>query len=218
MPRNSRRSKGRGYNLPDRHARELLDRLAARRSGLNAFRARANERRTRSERLADDLTRMVGSPIYLIFHVILFAVWIGANMKLIPGLSPYDPFPFGLLTLAMTLEQSLLTIFIIMSQNRNSDISDLRNEIDLQINIIAEEEISKALQMLHHIGEHMGIEEIINDRELLVMEAPLNHSEMEKQTRQELEIANGTTPTEVPVVPPVADVDPGTAALSARPL
>jgi uncharacterized membrane protein len=175
------------YRLPNQSARYLLDRLAERRKTLGTFRAKANERRSRAERIADGLTGVMGSVPFLIFHVCLFAVWLSINLRLIPGLSPYDPFPFGLLTMALTLEQSLLTIFIIMSQNRSSEIADLRNEMDLQINIVAEEEISKALRLLHLIGERLDIAEIINDPDLPLMEQSLDHVEVEKQTRQELD-------------------------------
>lgn len=175
------------YRLPNKSARYLLDRLAERRKTLGTFRAKANERRSRAERVADSLSGLMGSVPFLIFHVCLFTVWLSINLRLIPGLSPFDPFPFGLLTMALTLEQSLLTIFIIMSQNRSSEIADLRNEMDLQINIVAEEEISKALRLLHVIGEHLDITEIINDPDLPLMEQSLDHAEVEKQTRQELD-------------------------------
>ncbi len=175
-----------GYRLPDSSSRQLLDRLTERRQRLGAFRARANERRSKAERIADRLTQVMGSVPFLIFHLVLFMVWLGVNLGIIKILPQYDPFPFGLLTMALTLEQSLLTIFIIMSQNRSAEIADLRNEIDLQVNIVAEEEISKALRLLRLIGEKLDIAEIINDSELSLMEEPLDHAEMEKQTQREL--------------------------------
>jgi uncharacterized membrane protein len=187
--------KGRGYmarhaanyRLPNPYARHLLDRLSERRQSLGAFRAKANERRSRAERFADQLTGMMGSLPFLIFHLCLFVVWLSANLGLIPFIKPYDPFPFGLLTMALTLEQSLLTIFIIMSQNRSSEIADLRTEVDLQVNIVAEEEISKALQLLQVIARKLDIPEIVNDPELALMMQPLDPVELEKQTRQELD-------------------------------
>jgi uncharacterized membrane protein len=113
-------------------------------------------------------------------------LWFGINLRLITIAQPFDSYPFGLLTMILTLEQSLLTIFIIISQNRSADLAELRNEIDLQINVLAEEEISKALRLLHLIGEKLDIDEIINDGELKVMETSLDHEAMEKETLQEL--------------------------------
>ncbi|MEP7288379.1 MAG: DUF1003 domain-containing protein [Chloroflexota bacterium] len=200
------------HRLPDQTALDLLDRLTERRKTLGSFRIRANERRTIIERAADRLTGIMGSAPFLIFHIGLFFVWITYNLHLLPVGTPYDPFPFGLLTLAMTLEQSLLTIFIIMSQNRTADISDLRNEIDLQINMVAEEEISKALKMLRLIGEHLEIAEIMNDPEIRVMEKSLDHAQIEKQMMQELTPAPKEpepepakeSPMEGPELPPPA--------------
>ncbi len=174
------------YPLRSANARQMLDRLANRRQSIKSFRSRANKDRTRAERYADQLIELVGSVPFLIVHVILFALWLSLNARLIPGVSGWDPFPFGLLTMVLTLEQSLLTIFIIISQNRASEIADLRNEIDLQVNVLAEEEISKALKLLRLIGEKLDIDEIINDEELRVMETTLDLAAIEKQTEQEL--------------------------------
>ena len=166
---------------------KLLQRLGEHRRKLNAFRAQAAKSRSLPVRLADKLTTGIGSVPFLMFHVFLFTIWITFNLHLLSAAQPFDPFPFGLLTLIMTLEQSLLTIFIIISQNRASDTADLRNEMDLQINIIAEEEISKVIHMLRLIGEKLEISEITNDHEVRMMESAINHVELEKQTQQEIE-------------------------------
>ncbi len=174
------------YRLSNAYTRRLLDRLTSRRRNMGAFRAEANRHRTRSERFADFMTSKVGSVPFLLFHIVLFVVWLSVNLQVCAMLPKFDPFPFGLLTTILTLEQSLLTVFIIISQNRAADIAELRNELDLQVNVLAEEEISKALRMLRLIGEKMNIEEIRADPEILVMESPLDHVELEKQTLQEL--------------------------------
>jgi uncharacterized membrane protein len=167
--------------------KKLLQRMGEHRRALSAFRAQAAKNRSLPIRIADKLTTSIGSVPFLIFHLCLFTFWIVFNLRVLSVVQPFDPFPFGLLTLAMTLEQSLLTIFIIISQNRASEIADLRNEMDLQINILAEEEISKVIHMLRLIGEKLDISEIANDHEARVMESPINHVELEKQTQQEIE-------------------------------
>ncbi len=172
--------------LPRNYAQRLLERLAERRQSIGGFRAKANKKRTRAQRIADYLTRKMGSVPFLLGHVLLFVIWFGINLHVLTFLPPYDQYPFGLLTMLLTLEQSMLTVFILISQNRSADLDELRNEIDLQINVLAEEEISKALRLLHLIGEKLDIAEILNDSELLVMETSLDHEEMEKQTLQEL--------------------------------
>jgi uncharacterized membrane protein len=176
----------RSYRLANAYERYLLDRLAERRQQIGGFRAKANRQRKLSERVADSLIDTIGSVPFLLFHLALFVIWMSINLKLISGMAQFDPFPFGLLTMVLTLEQSLLTVFILISQNRQADIDELRNEIDLQINVLAEEEISKALRLLRLIGERLDIDEITNDAELRIMETSLDHEEMEKETVQEL--------------------------------
>jgi uncharacterized membrane protein len=168
------------------NTRRLLDRLAERRQKIGGFRAKANIRRTPTQRAADWLNRRMGSVPFLMFHLGLFLFWFGVNLRVIQLAQPFDMYPFGLLTMLLTLEQSLLTIFIIISQNRSADLAELRNEIDLQVNVLAEEEISKALKLLRLIGEKLDIDEIINDGELRIMETSLDHEAMEKETLQEL--------------------------------
>jgi uncharacterized membrane protein len=175
--------------LSSRTSQELLDRITERRRASGAFRATANRHRSFIERVADGMSSVMGSIPFLFFHVILFAGWLSFNLGLLPFVKPFDPVPFGLLTMLMTLEQSLLTIFIIMSQNRSSQTTDLRTEINLQVNMIAEEEISKTLQMLRLIGEHLEIKEIMLDPEVKIMEQPLDHAGMEKETQDELDSA-----------------------------
>jgi len=110
-----------------------------------------------------------------VMHFGLFTLWFTMNLRMFSGVQPFDPYPFAFLTMVLTLEQSLLTIFILISQNRASDVADLRTEVDLQVNLLAEEEISKALRVLRLIGERLDIEEVINDTELRVMETTLDH-------------------------------------------
>jgi uncharacterized membrane protein len=170
-----------------RYTRFLLDRLAQRRHQIGGFRAKANKHRTLAQRIADFLARKMGSVPFLVMHLGLFAVWFAVNLRIITVGQPFDVYPFAFLTMVLTLEQSLLTIFILISQNRAADLAELRNEIDLQVNVLAEEEISKALKLLRLIGERLDIDEIINDGELRVMETSLDHEEMEKETLQELD-------------------------------
>ena len=180
--------------LREQMEKKLLQRMGEHRRMLSAFRAQSARNRSFSVRIADKLTTGIGSIPFLIFHICLFTFWIMFNLRVLFSAEPFDPFPFGLLTLLMTLEQSLLTIFIIISQNRASEVADLRNEMDLQINILAEEEISKVIHMLRLIGEKLDINEITNDHEARVMESPINHVELEKQIQQEVEEA--ATPPE----------------------
>jgi uncharacterized membrane protein len=124
------------------------------------------EQRSTGERLSDLIARFCGSMTFVWFHVILFGGWILWNVA--PGTKHFDPFPFQFLTLTVSLEAIFLTTFILISQNRQSEIADRRNMLDLQINLLAEQENSKMLAMLEAIMERLGME--VDDPELRVLE------------------------------------------------
>jgi uncharacterized membrane protein len=90
---------------------------------------------------------------FVIFHIIWFFVWLVLNMKA-HGKGTFDPFPFAVLTLIVSLESIFLSIFILMSQNRSGLQADQRNHLDLQINLLSEDENTKMLQMLQALCEH----------------------------------------------------------------
>jgi uncharacterized membrane protein len=122
------------------------------------------ERRALSERIGDAFTRVMGSLGFVVAHVIGFAVWFLTNLRLIPGIEPFDPFPFGILTLIVSAEGVFLAIFVLLSQNRMSRLSSQRAHLNLQISLLAEQETTKLLQHLQWISRHLGIEESTRDQ------------------------------------------------------
>jgi uncharacterized membrane protein len=82
---------------------------------------------------------------------------------LIPGISPFDPFPYSFLTLVVSLEAIFLALLVLKSQNRMTKEADKRAHIDLQINMLAEQEGTKILNMIQRIGKHLGLEEEIDE-------------------------------------------------------
>lgn len=128
-----------------------------RRQFFKSFEAKSLRSRSLLTQLSDDLTEICGSTPFLIFHIILFSGWITLNTGLIPGTVAFDPFPFGLLTMVVSLEAIFLSIFILVSQNRSSYVNTLREEVHLRVNLIAEEEITKVLEVLADVREQVGI-------------------------------------------------------------
>lgn len=128
-----------------------------RRQFFKSFEAKSLRSRSVLTQISDDLTEVCGSTPFLIFHIVLFAGWITLNTGIIPGAVAFDPFPFGLLTMVVSLEAIFLSIFILVSQNRSSLVSTLREEVHLRVNLIAEEEITKALEVLAEIRKEIGI-------------------------------------------------------------
>ena len=109
------------------------------------------------ERISDSITRFSGSTLFVFLHVIWFGLWILLNIGLVhlPQISEFDPFPFGLLTMIVSLEAIFLSTFVLISQNRMSALSEKRAELDLQVNMLAEQKAAKTLELLEHIAQQL---------------------------------------------------------------
>lgn len=127
-------------------------------SAVAEIQQREAARRSRQERIADWITEFSGSMPFVYIHAAWFAVWILLNVGLfhVPHLTDFDPFPFGLLTLIVSLEAIFLSTFVLISQNRLSRLSEQRAELDLQINLLAEHKIAKILEMLDSMAQQLG--------------------------------------------------------------
>jgi uncharacterized membrane protein len=152
---------------------------------LRSVKAKADRKRTLPERIADALTSGFGSMSFLILNLSWFALWIVINMELIPGVEPFDPFPFGFLTMIVSLEAIALAIIVLMSQNRASKIADLREEVDLQVDMITEEEITKLLELVTLLAEKEGID-LSHDRALQQMLRPSDTEKIEEALEDEV--------------------------------
>ena len=101
--------------------------------------------RSLSERLAGAVTREAGTAIFAVGHVVWFAAWILVNTGCV-GLRPFDPFPFSLLTLIVSLEAIFLSIWILICQIQMTRQADRRAHLDIQINLLAEQEATATLR------------------------------------------------------------------------
>ena len=115
--------------------------------------------RTVTERVAESIATFTGSMFFIWLHVFWFVLWIVFNSS-IPwlGFLPVDPFPFTLLTMIVSLEAIFLSAFILMSENRQGRLADQRARVDLQVNMIAEREITKLLELVIDIHTRLGIQ------------------------------------------------------------
>ena len=127
---------------------------------------KALERRSSSERFADGVGLFAGSLPFVLFHLILLLVWLLVNCGEIRGIRPFDPFPFSLLGMIVAMEAVILSSFILMRQNRMMRRGELRDHLNLQVDLLAEKEITKVLQMVRAICGHMGLQDIIVDKEI----------------------------------------------------
>jgi uncharacterized membrane protein len=119
----------------------------------------ALQKRSVAERISDALTRAVGSIASIIFHALWFCIWIAINTGLAPFIPPFDPFPFGVLTLIVSTEGVLLAIIILISQNRMIRQADRRAHLSLQIGLLAEQETTVVLNTLQRLSHHLGLPE-----------------------------------------------------------
>lgn len=124
----------------------------------HSLQERVNARRSPMEKLADQLTGSFGHMSFLIFNFIFFGSWIIFNLHIIPGIRAFDPYPFNMLTTIVSLEAIILAIIVLMSQNRAAHIADIREEIDLQMDVITEKEITKLLEITKRLAEQQGID------------------------------------------------------------
>jgi uncharacterized membrane protein len=117
----------------------------------------AMEERTPGDRISDAITRVAGSAAFIVVHVGFFAAWVAVNAGWLPVIAPFDAYPFNFLTLVVSLEAIFLSIFVLMSQNRMSRMADRRAHLDLQVDLLAERELTVMLHMLKAVCAKQGI-------------------------------------------------------------
>lgn len=137
------------------------------------------------ERIADYMTSNLGSTTFLLVNIIFFIFWVLINTNQIKSVPPFDPFPFSLLTTFVSLEAIILAIVVLISQNRTVKVDDLREETHLQINLIAEKEITKLMKMLAILLEKQGVD-LSQDPELKKLLKPISEEEIEKRLEKEI--------------------------------
>jgi uncharacterized membrane protein len=113
------------------------------------------EAQTRGEKLSELIAAFCGSTIFVYINAVWFGGWIFTNSVMS---EPFDPFPFTFLTLVVSLEAIFLSIFILISQNNQTRLTERRNHLDLQINILSEQENTKMLELLQLIADKVGVD------------------------------------------------------------
>ena len=126
----------------------------------------SNENRNLGARLADQIAAVVGSWPFIICQSFLLALWITLN--LLKVIKHWDPYPFILLNLGLSFQAAYASPIIMMSQNRQSRLSERRNHLDLQINLLSEQENTEMLRLLRALCEKAGVgsEELNESRAL----------------------------------------------------
>lgn len=113
-------------------------------------------RRTFQERTADALAAFSGRLSFVFLHVLWFGLWVLLNTGRF-GVHPFDPFPYSLLTMIVSLEAIFLSTFVLISQNRSSDRADMRADLLLHVGLLTEHEVTRALQMLDALQARLEV-------------------------------------------------------------
>ena len=120
------------------------------------LRTKAARERGLQGRIADAITSFSGRMIFAYVHILWFGIWILLNTGRF-GVRAFDPFPYGLLTMLVSLEAIFLSTFVLISQNRLGEETERRADLDLHIGLLTEHELTRVLQMLDAIQDKLGI-------------------------------------------------------------
>ncbi len=116
-----------------------------------------DRQRSLSDRIADAIGSFAGTVVFVVVHLVWFGLWTAVNTGALLLGGSFDPYPFQLLCMLVSLEGVLLSTFVLIRQNRMSQRADRRSHLDLQINLLAEKEVSKVIQMLERISHRLDL-------------------------------------------------------------
>jgi uncharacterized membrane protein len=147
--------------------------------------------RSKAEQVSDWIACTAGSGPVLALHVVWFGAWVVANGGLIRGIRPFDPFPFPFLTMTVSLEAIFLALFVLASQNRLARQADKRSHLDLQIDLLAEREMTAVLQLLQDIAGHLDVRTSVTPEQLRDL---MKKTDLRRLTNRMDELAEPATP------------------------
>jgi uncharacterized membrane protein len=156
---------------------QTLDKLTKRNIETINHLEQATQEQTFIQNVANYVTEFSGSVWFLALNLLFYGGWIAFNITMD---EPFDPFPFSLLTLFLSIEAILLSIFILMNERQQTLRDEQRSKLDLQVNLLAEQENTKMLQLLVAIAQKHGID-VHNDNMLRELTKTVKPEELAKQ-------------------------------------
>jgi uncharacterized membrane protein len=133
---------------------------SALRRNIEALRERRRQdagNRSLQDRIADAITGFTGSMTFVFLHLAAFGFWIVANLGWVPGAPRWDE-SFVVLAMIASVEAIFLSTFVLISQNRMMAAADQRADLDLQISLLTEHEVTSLVRMVHQIAERVGVD------------------------------------------------------------
>src|SRR3954449_9010569 len=128
-------------------------------SALRERRRREEAEATAEERVAGAITRFTGSMRFVYLHLALFGFWIVANLGWVPGVPRWDP-SFVVLAMMASVEAIFLSTFVLISQNRMAATADKRADLDLQVGLLAEHEVTRLVTLVSGIADRVGVKAV----------------------------------------------------------
>lgn len=122
--------------------------------------------RSKAEQVSDWIAYTAGSGPVLVLHVVWFGAWVTVNAGVVRGVRPFDPFPFPFLTMTVSLEAIFVALFVLASQNRLARQAEKRSHLDLQIDLLAEREMTAVLQLLQDFARHLDVQTTVTAEQL----------------------------------------------------
>jgi uncharacterized membrane protein len=148
--------------------------------------------RSKAEQVSDWITCTAGSGPVLVLHVVWFGIWVTVNAGGIRGIRPFDPFPFPFLTMTVSLEAIFLALFVLASQNRLTRQADKRSHLNLQVDLLAEREMTAVLQLLQDIALHFDVQTSVTPDQLRDLK---KKTDLRRLTNRLEELVEPATPT-----------------------
>ncbi len=146
----------RGPTMPPVHPPGMSSVLERNIAALSERRAREEREASLPDRIADTVTRFTGSMTFVALHLVVFGLWIVANLEWVPGIPAWDE-SFVVLAMMASVEAIFLSTFVLISQNRMQAAADKRADLDLQISLLAEHELTKLASMVKALADHLGV-------------------------------------------------------------
>lgn len=154
-------------------------------------RAEMTKRRGPVGGLIDNIGRWLAHPPFFIGLLLVHLLWVLLNVRLIPGLEPFDPYPFVFLATIASVEAPFIALLVLMRQHRDERVAELREEVDLQVSLHLERELTAGLRMLREIQQSLKVQTSVNDETLEHMRKPLDPEHLLDHLEKHLDEAEG---------------------------
>ena len=164
---------------------------SAERAPILNVREEMDEKRTAVTVAVDAVGRTLCRPITFFLVQLFHLGWVALNLRMIPGLAPWDPSPFTLLATIASALAPILSLMILMRQHRDTRVAELREEVQLQVSLNIERKLTHTLRLLDQVGRRLDVQDDADPDELDEMKQPLDSEKLMDRIRQHLDDSEG---------------------------